>query len=99
MDDRLPKIAERCLHGAENNSMTFPQIVGALMQAGFESYAIDFRRASATYYLPDGDSVALPTTCRPETSPPSSIRRPSKRRSRKRSNSFPDTLIPAFAGR
>ena len=31
------------------------------MQEGFESYAIDFRRASATYYLPDGDSVVLPT--------------------------------------
>jgi uncharacterized protein YbcV (DUF1398 family) len=41
--------------------MTFPQIVGTLMQEGFESYAIDFRRASATYYLPDGDSVVLPT--------------------------------------
>ena len=66
MDDRLTKIAERCLHGAEDNSMTFPQIVGALMQAGFESYAIDFRRASATYSLPDGDSVVLPTH-RPET--------------------------------
>ncbi len=40
--------------------MTFPQIVGTLMQEGFESYAIDLRRATATYYLPDGDSVELP---------------------------------------
>jgi uncharacterized protein YbcV (DUF1398 family) len=31
------------------------------MQEGFESYAVDFRRASATYYLSDGDSVVLPT--------------------------------------
>ena len=31
------------------------------MQAGFEAYAIDFRRATATYYLPDGDSIVLPT--------------------------------------
>src|SRR5208283_3129606 len=61
MDDRVIKVAERCLHGAEDNSMTFPQIVGALMQAGFEGYAIDFRRATATYYLPDGDSIVLPT--------------------------------------
>ncbi|QGM46240.1 DUF1398 domain-containing protein [Methylocystis heyeri] len=61
MDAQLSKIAESCLHGAERNSMTFPQIVGALMQAGFESYAIDFRRATATYYLPDGESIVLPT--------------------------------------
>jgi uncharacterized protein YbcV (DUF1398 family) len=61
MDIRLTKVAQRCLEGAETNTMTFPQIVGTLMQEGFESYAIDFRRASATYYLPDGDSVVLPT--------------------------------------
>ena len=41
--------------------MSFPQIVGMLMQAGFESYLIDYRRAVAIYYLPDGDSVELPT--------------------------------------
>ncbi|MBV8853552.1 MAG: DUF1398 family protein [Sinobacteraceae bacterium] len=61
MDAHLTKIAQTCLEGAETNTMTFPQIVGTLMQAGFESYAVDFRRASATYYLPNGDSVVLPT--------------------------------------
>lgn len=59
MDARLTAIAETCLHGAENNSMTFPQIVGTLIKEGFESYTVDFRRASATYYLPDGDNVVL----------------------------------------
>jgi uncharacterized protein YbcV (DUF1398 family) len=61
MDTQLSKIAEACLHGAESNRMSFPEIVGKLMQAGFESYSIDFRRATATYYLPDGESVVLPT--------------------------------------
>jgi uncharacterized protein YbcV (DUF1398 family) len=61
MDAHLIEIARTCLDGAESNSMTFPQIVGTLTQAGFESYAIDFRRASATYYRPDGDSVVLET--------------------------------------
>jgi uncharacterized protein YbcV (DUF1398 family) len=60
MNEALTKIAQACLEGAERDTMTFPQIVGTLMQGGFESYAIDFRRASATYYLPDGDSVVLP---------------------------------------
>jgi len=55
------EIAESCLRGAESNSMSFPEIVGKLMQAGFESYAIDFRRATATYYLTDGESVVFST--------------------------------------
>lgn len=53
-------IAAACLKAAEGGTMSFPEIVGTLMAAGFESYAIDFRRATATYYFPDGDSVALP---------------------------------------
>jgi uncharacterized protein YbcV (DUF1398 family) len=61
MDARLTKVAQTCLEGAETDALTFPQIVAMLMQEGFESYAIDFRRASATYYLPDGDSIVLPT--------------------------------------
>jgi uncharacterized protein YbcV (DUF1398 family) len=61
MDAHLTEIVQTCLNGAESNGMTFPQIVGTLMQAGFESYAIDFRRATATYYMPDGNSIVLPT--------------------------------------
>ncbi len=61
MDEQKKRTAKTCLEGAESGAMTFPEIVGALMQAGFESYMIDFRRALASYYLPDGDSVALPT--------------------------------------
>ncbi len=66
MNDESTRIAEMCLRGAEDNSMPFPAIVGALMKAGFESYAIDFRRATATYYLADGESIVL-STRRPET--------------------------------
>jgi uncharacterized protein YbcV (DUF1398 family) len=61
MDSRLSEIAESCLHGAESDSMAFPAIVEKLIQAGFESYEIDFRRATATFYLPDGESAVLPT--------------------------------------
>jgi uncharacterized protein YbcV (DUF1398 family) len=59
MDARLTQIAETCLRAAEEGTMSFPEIVGTLVAAGFESYAIDFRRAAATYYLPDGDSLVL----------------------------------------
>jgi hypothetical protein len=53
--------AKSCLLAAENDTMTFPEIVQTLIQEGFESYAIDFRRGRAIYYLPDGQSVEYPT--------------------------------------
>jgi len=59
MDEAMVRVAERCLRASEDGSMSFPQIVGALMAAGFESYAVDFRRGTATYYRPDGGSVEL----------------------------------------
>ena len=61
MDDRLAQIARASLRDAEHGTRSFPHIVQALMEAGFESYAIDFRRGTATYYRPDGDSVVVPT--------------------------------------
>lgn len=61
MNAEQRRCAQECLAAAEANTMTFPEVVGTLMEAGFESYAIDFRRASAIYYLPSGDSVEVPT--------------------------------------
>jgi uncharacterized protein YbcV (DUF1398 family) len=60
MDDHKKAVAKACLDGAEANTMTFPQVVGTLMKEGFEGYAIDFRRALATYYMADGDFVEAP---------------------------------------
>lgn len=59
MNTHQQSVAQTCLAGAEENTMTFPQIVTMLMQAGFESYAIDFRRATATYYSLSGESIEL----------------------------------------
>lgn len=61
MDSHRQSVARSCLEAAETGAMTFPEIVGRLMQEGFESYAVDFRRAVATYFLPDGDAIELPT--------------------------------------
>ncbi|WP_428029641.1 DUF1398 domain-containing protein [Ancylobacter sp.] len=60
MDPHLAAVAAACLKAAEEDTMPFPHIVGTLMQAGFESYAVDFRRATATYFLPDGESLEVP---------------------------------------
>jgi len=59
MNAQVQAIAHKCLEGAESNSMTFPQIVSTLMEAGFEGYSVDFRRGMVAYYLPSGESVEL----------------------------------------
>ncbi|MCO5065923.1 MAG: DUF1398 domain-containing protein [Rhizobiaceae bacterium] len=59
MDAERISIAETCLNGAHDGSLSFPQIVGKLIAAGFEGYAVDYRCNAQTYYLPDGDSIVL----------------------------------------
>lgn len=59
MNTSLKSIAQKCLEAAENNTQTFPEIVGILIDAGFEGYTIDFRRSTASYYLPSGESFDL----------------------------------------
>jgi uncharacterized protein YbcV (DUF1398 family) len=52
-------IAETCLRAAHDGSLSFPEIVGRLIAAGFEGYTVDYRRNSQTYYLPDGNSTTM----------------------------------------
>lgn len=59
MDAERISIAETCLKAAHDGSLSFPEIVGKLIAAGFESYMVDYRRNSQTDYLPDGDSVTM----------------------------------------
>ena len=59
MDAHRIAIAETCLNAAFDKSMTFPEIAGTLIKAGFEGYVVDYRRSTTTYFLPDGDSVVL----------------------------------------
>ena len=60
MDTRKQATARQCLEGAESGTMTFPQVVGALMAADFDGYFVDLRLGQATYYLADGEGLALP---------------------------------------
>jgi uncharacterized protein YbcV (DUF1398 family) len=61
MSKELIAIAQDCLEGAETDRMTFPESVVKLGTAGFDGYLVDLRRASRTYYLPDGEALDLPT--------------------------------------
>jgi uncharacterized protein YbcV (DUF1398 family) len=61
LDDEMESAAAFCLNGAQQDTMTFSEIVQALQRQGFEGYTIDFRCSLATYYTPDGRSVSLAT--------------------------------------
>jgi uncharacterized protein YbcV (DUF1398 family) len=59
MSDAQTQMAERCLAAAYEGTMDFPAIVRALIEAGFESYTVDYRLNRATYFLPSGASIEL----------------------------------------
>jgi uncharacterized protein YbcV (DUF1398 family) len=59
MDAERISIAKICLDAAYDGRLSFPETVEKLIAAGFEGYAVDFRRNSRTCYLPDGDSIVL----------------------------------------
>ncbi|MDE8651010.1 DUF1398 domain-containing protein [Novosphingobium album (ex Liu et al. 2023)] len=59
MDAERIAIAKACLDAAHDGSLSFPEIIGQLVGAGFEGYTVDYRRNSQTFYLPDGGNVEL----------------------------------------
>lgn len=61
MNDEQRRVAKQCHSAAFDGSLGFPAIVGRLLEAGFESYAIDFHRWTATDYLASGACVDLLT--------------------------------------
>jgi len=63
MHEQQVSCAQKCLHGAHDGTLSFPEMLGLLHAAGFEGYTVDFRRNVRTYYLPNGDSVTLDMLC------------------------------------
>jgi uncharacterized protein YbcV (DUF1398 family) len=54
-------LARATLEGSEAGKTTFPRNVRDLTEAGFDGYAVDFRRSTRTYYMPNGESLTLET--------------------------------------
>lgn len=54
-------VARATLEGSERGAMTFPESVRMLMEAGFDGYAVDFRRSTRTCYMPGGEAIDLET--------------------------------------
>ncbi|NKI98669.1 DUF1398 domain-containing protein [Novosphingobium sp. SG707] len=60
MDAALAAVAQQCLAATHAGSLGFAAIVGMLIEAGFEGYAVDYRRGAQTFYLPDGQWLDFP---------------------------------------
>jgi uncharacterized protein YbcV (DUF1398 family) len=63
MEKRMNAAAETLIRHTFQQSgegrMHFGQVVAALLEAGVESYGVDYRAARVTYFLPDGDTLDL----------------------------------------
>lgn len=61
MNDSTRALIHEAAHGSSEGRLHFGQVIGLLMQAGVESYAVDYRARRSTYTLPDGDTLDIPT--------------------------------------
>jgi uncharacterized protein YbcV (DUF1398 family) len=61
MNTNWQDIARNTLEGAESDAMTFPESLRLLIEAGFDGYAVDFRRSTRTYYMRGGEAIELQT--------------------------------------
>jgi len=55
------EVLTSCCAASQSGALTFPEIVGRLAEAGVERYHADYSRGEITYYLPDGDSLVVPS--------------------------------------
>ena len=61
MNDNTRALIHEAARGSSESRLHFGQVIGLLMQAGVESYAVDYRAQRSTYYLPDGEALDLAT--------------------------------------
>lgn len=59
MTASFEEVATACTRGSDTGTMTFPQVVHELMEAGVERYLADLTRGQKTYYLPGGQSCVV----------------------------------------
>ncbi|WP_373650074.1 hypothetical protein [Schlesneria sp. DSM 10557] len=51
MDDQKAQVMRECAAGSGSGELTFPEIVGRLMDIGVERYHADYSRQEITYYV------------------------------------------------
>ena len=61
MNDSTRALIHEAAQGSSESRLHFGQVISLLMQAGVESYTVDYRAQRSTYYLPDGEALDLDT--------------------------------------
>ncbi|GGP24889.1 DUF1398 family protein [Silvimonas amylolytica] len=59
MDGAVRQVIEQSNHDAFSGRVSFGAEIGSLMMVGVESYLVDYRTGTATYYMPDDQTCAL----------------------------------------
>ena len=59
MDEATTATMRECARASDEERISFPEVVGRLMQAGIEGYFADLRRAERIFYMPDGESLRV----------------------------------------
>lgn len=60
MNSQVATLIRHTFQQSADGRMHFGQVVAALLDAGVEAYAVDYRADRVTYYLPDGGTLDLP---------------------------------------
>lgn len=67
MNASTESIIRQTAEASNAGRIHFGEVVAALVGAGVESYAVDYRGRRITYYLPDGATLTLPQAAHEET--------------------------------
>ncbi len=61
MDNHVKDVVREMTRASNEERITFPEVVKALMEAGVERYHADLVVGANTYFLPDGSFETVPT--------------------------------------
>lgn len=59
MEDAVESAIRETLNASNEGRIHFGQVIGNLVSAGVESYAVDYRTGRVTYYMPCGETLTL----------------------------------------
>ncbi|QKM65577.1 DUF1398 domain-containing protein [Polynucleobacter tropicus] len=62
MNPNTKEVIEKCAHESHAGLLTFPEVLSRLIGASVESYFVDYRNHSTTYYLSSNEAYSVPMT-------------------------------------
>lgn len=60
MNLNTKEVIEKCAQQSHAGLLTFPELLGCLVEVGVESYFADYRNQSTTYYLSSNGALSIP---------------------------------------